>query len=188
MILLPTKEDFSQASGLFDGKYFESIYEAFVDTSFVQFARIITLHLRPSIQEDINTQNQAQAQQYNPFFGRVPVPNTNTRGTGAKVTPRDINYKAHVKIGPMKIGPASLGREAEEDLLGIGDLKSNEAMITLGIESLTDLQNTLSISIEGRRYSISERRQIGFSRRKYIMVWLKEIQERDNSTQINDGP
>ena len=61
-------------------------------------------------------------------------------------------------------------------------------MITLVIESLPHLKETLSISIEGRRYHITETRPIGFSTRRYIMVKLKEIQElEDNSPDITLG-
>jgi len=178
MIFLTNREDFSQASGLFDVAGFEAIYETFIDTSFVTLGRTVTLHLEPLVQQDVNTQSQGAAQQYNPFFGRVPVPKTNTKGTGVKITHRDVNYSAHIKIGPLKMG---------DDMQGMGDLKENEAAITLVIEALPDLKQTRVISIEGRRYSIMETRPFGFSTRKYIIVKLKEINEKDTDTSETAG-
>lgn len=178
MIFLPNREDFSQASGLFDVAGLESIYETFIDTAFVTLGRIVTLHLEPLVQQDITTQSQGAAQQYNPFFGGVPVPKTNTRRTGTKVTHRDVNYSAQIKIGPMK---------SDDDTQGIGDLLANEAMLTLAIEALPDLKHTRVVSVEGRRYSITETRPFGFSVRKYILVKLKEINEEDTNTAENMG-
>ncbi|WP_337905344.1 hypothetical protein, partial [Mesomycoplasma ovipneumoniae] len=74
-----------------------------------------------------------------------------------------------------------------DDYLGIGDLKANEAVVTLDIGALEHLGETLSISIEGRRYSITETRPIGFSSRRFILVKMSEIQELDQALGENEG-
>ncbi len=178
MILIPSNQDFSAASGIINAGFLENIYHSFIDDSFLSFGRNITLHLKPMIEEDVGTQTQIQSAQFNPFFGRAGVPKTNTRNTGTKVTHRDIQYKAHIKIGPLKEG---------DDSTGIGNLNANECAVTLPIESLEYVKEALSVSIEGRRYSLVETRPIGFSQRKYIIVKLVEIQESDSSTTENDG-
>lgn len=173
MVLIPSNEDFSQgaASGIIDANFLEGLYECVIDETFIDLARPVTLHLRPIREQDVTTQSQMSAAQYNPFFGGVGAPRANTRDTGVRVTPRDTIYQAHIRVGPMKGIP---------DLMGIGDLKANEAMITLTIGAVEHLEETLSITIEGRRYEIDESRPIGFSERKYIMVKLSEINEKNS--------
>lgn len=168
MVLIPNNENLTAASGLINSAYLESIYHSVIDETFLDLGRIVTLHLPPEIQQDTNTQSQPAPQQYNPFFGRTPVPRTNTRNPGVKITHRDVEYRAHIKLGPMKAG---------EDTSGMGDLSDIEAVITLVIESLPHVQEALSVSIEGRRYSIEETRPVGFSTRRYVMCKLKEVQE-----------
>jgi hypothetical protein len=170
MVLIPSLENFSSASGILNVGFLESMYRSVIDESFLGLGRIVTLHLQPIKQEDVNTQAQAPAAQYNPFFKRTPIPNTNTRNSGVKITPRDVQYHAHIKIGPMIGG---------KDMSGMGDLKANEAMITLAGEAIAHVTEgqCISVTIEGRRYGVTETRPIGFSTRKYIMVKLQEIQE-----------
>jgi hypothetical protein len=168
MVLLPNNQDLTASSGIINMPFLESIYHSVMDETFLDLGRSVILHLQPEIEQDPITQAQPAPQQYNPFFGRTPVPNINTRNPGVKITPRDVHYDAHIVVGPLK---------AEEDTQGIGDLLDNEARITLVIEALPHLQETLSISIEGRRYSLEETRPIGFSTRRYVICKLKEIQE-----------
>jgi hypothetical protein len=173
MVLLPNNENFTASSGIIDSTFLESVYHSIIDETFLDLGRTVVLHLNPEIQQDVVTQSQPAPQQYNPFFGRTPVPFTNTRHTGTRITERDVEYEAHIRVGPVK---------ADEDTQGIGDLLDNEAMITLVIEALPHLQQTISVSIEGRRYRIDETRPIGFSQRRYVMCKLTEIQELEPPT------
>ena len=167
MVILSSNEDFSAASGLINMPFLEAVYHSIIDETFIDLGRTVMFHLTPIIQQDNVTQSKAAPQQYNPFFNRVPVPQANTRNSGTRVTHRDVPYAAHIKIGPLKL----------KDGGGMGDLLENEAMITVGIEALSHLAETLSVSIEGRRYSVGPTRPIGFSTRRYLMVKLTEIPE-----------
>ena len=168
MVLLPNNENLNASSGIINTAFLEQVYHSLMDEMMIDLGRTIVLHLDPAIEQDIVTQSQAAPQQYNPYFGRVPVPQINTRHAGVKITPRDVQYRAQIRIGPIK---------ADEDTEGIGDLADNEAMITLVIESLPHLKQTQSVTVEGRRYSIDNTRPIGFSQRRYIMVKLTAIDE-----------
>ena len=66
-------------------------------------------------------------------------------------------------------------------------VKENEAIVTLDIGSLKHLDETISVSMEGRRYRITETRPFGFSVRRYILVKLQEINEKDTSTGKDHG-
>jgi hypothetical protein len=178
MILEASLQDFSAGSGVIPGGFLESIYHSFMDDAFVELGRNIVIHLPPAVEQDVTTQGQPQSAQYNPFFGRVVAPQTNTRGTGTRVTPRDVIYTAQIRIGPTKEG---------DDMKGIGDLKANQAAITLPIEALNHVKEALSFTVEGRRYSLHETRPIGFSERRYIIVKLDEINEQDIALGENDG-
>lgn len=178
MVLIPSLENFSNSSGILNVGFLESMYRSVIDESFLVLGRVITLHLQPIKQQDNSTQAQPPVAQYNPFFQRPSIPATNTRSAGVKITPRDVQYRAHIKIGPI---------EAGNDLTGMGDLKANQAMITLGIEALPHLTEgqCIAVSIEGRRYAVIDTRPVGFSSRKYVMAKLQEIQE----TQVkSDNP
>lgn len=178
MILLDSLQDLSAASGLFDVGTFENIYHTFMDTALNLIGRTITLHLRPAVEVDTATQSAAQSQRPNPFFGgRVPLPNTVSRNTGKKITPRDVHYNAQIRIGPM---PA-------DDTQGIGELKENEIAVTIDVAAIPHLQETLTFSVEGRRYKIDESRPVGFSKRQYIIVFGTEINEIDTDTSENAG-
>lgn len=173
MTLLPNNQDLSASSGIINSAFLESVYHSVMDEAFMDLGRTIVLHLNPEIQQDVATQSQPAPQQFNPFFGRTPVPNINTRNPGVKITPRDVQYDAHIVVGPVKL---------DEDAQGVGNLLHNEAMITLVIEALPHINETISISIEGRRYSLEETRPIGFTKRRYIMCKLKEVQETEPPT------
>jgi hypothetical protein len=176
MVLLPNSQDLTAASGLVNMPFLEQVYHSVMDEMMGDMGRVVTFHLPPEIQQDTNTQSQPAPQQYNPFFGRTPVPRTNTRNPGVRITPRDVQYNAQIRLGPLT---------AEEDLSGMGDLSGDEAVITVVIEALGDVQSALSVSIEGRRYSIEQTRPVGLSRRRYILVKLKEIQETESPSPDN---
>jgi hypothetical protein len=171
MVSLPPNENFSNASGIINMPYLENVYHTIIDETFLDLGRDVTLHLKPIEELDSTTQSQPQASQSNPFFGgRVPVPRTSTRNSGKKITHRDVTYQGHIVIGPIKEG---------NDNLGIGDLLENQAAVTLDVGALGHLAETLSVTIEGRRYSIHETRPFGFSVRRYVIVILDEINEID---------
>jgi hypothetical protein len=167
MVLLPNNQDLSAASGLFDINFLEDIYHSFMDEAQLDLGRTVTFHLQAQITQDTATQGQPQSSIYNPFFGGVAAPNTNTRNKGTQVTPRDVEYLAHIRIGPV----------GAEDVLGIGDLKDNQIQLTVVIEALQHVINSLSFTVEGRRYTVDETRPIGFSRRRYLMIKGTEINE-----------
>lgn len=178
MINLTPNESFV-GSGVINAPLLESIYQTIIGETFQDLGRDVVLHLKPITQQDTTTQSQIQPSQVNPYFGgRVPIPQTNTRNSGKKITYRDVTYQGHIKIGPMKEG---------DDSSGMGDLKANEAVVTLDIGALGHLSETLSVTIEGRRYSISETRPIGFSTRRYVLVKLEEINEADQALGDKDG-
>ncbi len=170
MVLLPNNENFLASSGLLNIPFLEAIYHSVMDETYITpgLARTVVFHLQPSIQQDNVTQSQPAAQQYNPFFSRVPVPKANTRNSGTKITQRDVQYKAQIKVGPI-VG---------DDGGGMGELLENQAMITVAIEALPHVNEAISFSIEGRRYSmIGDPRPIGFSTRRYLMIKLQQIPE-----------
>lgn len=176
MVIIPNNQDLSAGSGLINLAYMEAVYHSFMDDAMIDLGREVVFHLPPLIEQDTTTQAQPPPQQYNPFFQRVPVPAANTRNSGTKVTPRDVIYKAQIKVGPML--SARFAKEAR--LTGMGYLNTNEAEITVVIEALEHAKTALAISIEGRRYSVVETRPIGFSTRKYLIIMLRAIQETEN--------
>jgi hypothetical protein len=171
MVLLPNNQDLTAASGLINIGYMENIYHTFMDEAMVDLGenRQVLFHLQPSIEQDTTTQSQIQSANYNPFFGGVPAPRSNTRNKGVKVTPRDVQYNAQVVIGPRD----------SDDTEGIGELKENQIQLTVVIEALHHVQSALSFSVEGRRYKIDDNRPIGFTKRRYLMVFGTEINEQE---------
>lgn len=171
MIFIPNNQNLT-GSGIINMPFLESVYHSFMDEALADLGGDrgqVIFHLNPIVQQDNVTQSRPAPQQYNPFFGRSPVPNQPTRNPGTKITPRDVEYTAHIVVGP-RIPVAN-------DLNGIGHLNNNEAMITVVIEALQHVQEAIAVSIEGRRYSVQNTRPIGFSKRRYLMVKLAEIQE-----------
>jgi hypothetical protein len=177
MIFIANNQDLSAASGILNIPFLEEIYHSVMDDALGglggQRGQVI-FHLNPIVRQDTATQARSSPQQYNPFFGRVPVPNQPTRNPGTQLTPRDVSYTAHIVVGPTI--------PKTNDVHGIGHLNNNEAMITVVIEALPHVQEALSVSIEGRRYTVNNTRPIGFSRRRYLMVKLTEIQETEQSS------
>ncbi len=179
MVLIPTVEDFPAASGLINMPHLNAVYETIMDEVFLDNqGRYITVHLPPERTADTTTQSLPQASQYNAFFGRVAIPRSNTRNAGVRITPRDMRFTALIKVGPIKEG---------DDTMGIGDLKANEAVVTVDISALPYIQEARSISVEGRRYQVTSDRPIGFTRRSYLMVFLEEINEKSVDTRENMG-
>ena len=168
MVLLPNAENLLAASGLVNMPFLEQVYHSMMDEMMADMGRIVTLHLSPEIQQDNVTQSKAAPQQYNPFFGRVPVPNTTTRNPGVKVSHRDVQYHAQIVIGPMKEG---------DDSSGMGDLKENQIRLTLVKEALGHVNDCLSFTVEGRRYTIDSTRIIGLSTPRYIIIVGTEFNE-----------
>jgi len=165
MTILPNNQDLSAASGLVNVGFLENIYHAFMDEAQLDLGRTVTFHLQPEVTQDVTTQGQPQASQYNPFFGGVSAPSTNTRNKGTRITPRDVLYDAHIRIGPK-------GADDEE---GIGDLKDNEIQLTVVIEALGHIKECIGFTVEGRKYQIDETRPIGFSQRRYLMIKGSEV-------------
>jgi hypothetical protein len=181
MVLLPNNQNLLAASGLVNMPFLESIYHSMMDEMMSDMGggdNIVTFHLFALEQQDNVTQSKPAPQQYNPFFNRVPVPLTNTRNTGTKVTPRDVQYNAQITIGPKK----------GNDKTGMGDLKANQIQLTVVKEALGHLNDTLSFTARGNRYTIDELRVIGLSTPRYIIVIGTEINEQnspDADTTIN---
>lgn len=165
MVLLPNSQNLSAASGILNVGFLEQIYHSFMDEAQLELGRIVTFHLQAEVIQDTPTQGQPQASQYNPFFGGVPAPNTNTRGKGTRNVPRDVQYNAHIRIGP----------KGADDESGVGDLKDNEIQLTVVIEALPDVKDSLNFSVEGRTYRVDETRPIGFSQRRYLIVKGTEV-------------
>lgn len=166
MVLIATDQDLSQSSGIINFPRLNEIYEAFIDMSLVGMGQTITLHLPPSIKENINTQvSPFQGQQYSPFFGGAARYPDITKRSAVEVTPRDLPYTAHVKIGPMEL----------DDKMGIGRLEANEAMTTTSRESEVYLRQCYAATINGRKYTLKEGlRPVGLIDKKYIMaVWVE---------------
>ena len=174
MVLLPNNQNLLAASGLVNMPFLEAIYHSMMDEMMGDMGRIVTFHLPPLVQQDNVTQGKAAPQQYNPFFNRVPVPNTNTRNPGTKITHRDVQYNAQIVFGPLAA--------PKDDKTGMGDLATDEARITVVIEALPHVQEAYGVSIEGRRFRIDQTRPIGLSTRRYLMVKLKEVQELEPPT------
>ena len=174
MVLINNFEDLTAGSGIINMPFLENIYHSFMDEALQdlggQRGQVI-FHLQPTVQQDNVTQSQAAPQQYNPFFQRVPVPKVTTRNSGTKITYRDVQYTAHIVIGPLDV--------SADDSTGIGNLAGNQAAITVVIEALPHVQEALSVSIEGRRYSIIDTRPIGFTKRRYLIVKLEQTEETD---------
>ncbi len=174
MALLPSNENLSASSGLVNMPFLEGIYHSMMDEMMGDMGRIVIFHLPPIVQQDNVTQGKPAPQQYNPFFARVPVPNTNTRNPGVKITHRDVPYHAQIVFGPLK-GPL-------EDIKGMGELAADEAQLTVVIEALPHVQEAYGVSVEGRRFRIEQTKPIGLSTRRYLMIKLKEVQELEPPT------
>ena len=180
MVLITNNEDLTAGSGIINMPFLENIYHSFMDEALQDLGGQrgpVIFHLPAQVEQDVVTQSAPAPQQYNPFFGRSSVPNTNTRQTGTKVTHRDVQYTAHIRVGPLVAGP--------KDITGMGDLAKDEAVITVVVEALEHVNQALSVSIEGRRYSVVKTRPIGFSVRRYLMVKLQEIQETERPVPDN---
>ena len=182
MVLLPNNQDLTAGSGIINMPFLENIYHSVMDEALLDLGGDrgqVIFHLKPTREQDNVTQSQAAPQQYNPFFGRVPVPQTNTRNTGFKVGYRDVEYTAHIVIGPVSAG---------DDNKGIGDLKANQIRLTVVKEALGHVNDAISFTVDGRRYVVDETRIFGFSKPRYILVFGTEFNEQnvpDDDQSIN---
>lgn len=177
MITIIPNQNLTASSGLINMGHLASIYHSMMDEALTDLGRPIIFHLQPAIASDSATNSENQSRQYNPFFGRSPIPSPTTKNAGVRITNRDVTYTGHIVVGP-KSGP---------DTQGIGSLKENQCSITVVIGALQHLKEARSFSIEGRRYSLVETRPIGFVDRKYVIAILQEIQESDTQEDIGDN-
>lgn len=180
MVLIPNLENLTPSSGVINMPYLEGIYRTVMDEALQTLGGNrgpVTFHLPPLVQQDTPTQAKLAPQQYNPFFQRTPVPQANTRNSGTKVTYRDVEYTAHITIGPLDL--------SQDDRSGIGNLSVNQAAITVVVEALVHIKQAISVSIEGRRYKIVDTKPIGFSVRRYVIVKLEQIEESEPASPDN---
>lgn len=176
MVLIPNLQDLTAGSGIINIGFLEAVYHSFMDEALEDLGGRrgpVIFHLDPAVQQDTATQGAPAPQQYNPFFRGVAVPQKTTRTPGVKITPRDVQYTAHIRVGPMKVS---------ENLEGMGDLLDDEIQLTVVIEAINHVKAAQSFSVEGRRYSVEDTRPIGFSVRRYLMIKGKEIQEKEPPT------
>lgn len=171
MVLLPTKEDFSQSSGIIPFANMELIYEGLMDNALDNMGRTITLHLEPSVEQRASViSNPIKRGSYNPFLGTSARPDAQGVSRGVEVTPRDIQYKAHISHGP---------RDLDDDG-GIGTLETDQVQTTTVYESLNDITSCLSATIDGERYSPLRGPKItGFTVAKYIIQIWERINEEE---------
>jgi len=171
MVLLPTKEDFSQASGTIPFGIMERYYEAIMDKTYVQnsgIARQIILHLEPSRTEDKTVQAQNNPGAFNPYFQGAMRPTAGGKNRSVEITPRDIPYMAQIRHGP----------KPDDDTNGIGALAQDECATTLAIECLPDLESCLSATIDDMRFTrLGGHRPIGFMTKKFVIQKWKRKQE-----------
>lgn len=169
-ILLPSPEDFSQASGTIDFDDLNSIYEAIIDETFVGMSRIITLHLPPQIQPDPTSfGNNTNA--YNPFFRQTVVSPDSTKITGVRVNTRDIQFHAHIVIGPHIFEDEAIGR-----------LESDEAQTTTVIDSHGHIASCQTATIDGLRYRLAKGpRTFGFKYKTYVLSKWVRVNEREGT-------
>jgi len=169
---LADNQDLSQADGISSVTYnsFDLIYEAYMDDIFVGIGREIILHLPPSISEDKSANLKSGPAGYNSFFRGSARPTAGGKNRGVIVETRDIPYTAHIRHGPQ---PAN-------DHMGVGKLSFEEVQTTTVYESLGDIEDCISVTIDGKRYERDEdARPIGFSNLKYVIIVWHKISEKE---------
>lgn len=170
-IIITSPESFTQSSGLINFPSLNSLYESIIDESFVGLGRRIILYLQPQIQADPTSYGNTSTA-YNPFFNQTVIPPDSTKTTGVRVTTREIEFTAHIRIGPKDM----------EDNSGMGRLMRNEAQTTTVIESHKYLAECISAKIDGLIYRLKEGpRTIGFSNKLYVICKWERINERDSA-------
>jgi len=173
MVMLPTKEDLSQASGVVPFRLMNYYYESFMDHALVEMGDTITLHLDPIRRQDPDiTQTPSGPRAYNPFFDNSARPSAGGKNRGVRVEPRDITYTAQVRIGP----------QPQDEARGIGKLDNGQAQTTTSIESLNDIKKCQSATIRGERYRLfKEPRPVAFlgSDLKYVIQIWERVQEKE---------
>lgn len=153
---------------------FEDCYHSIMDSSFAALGRTITLHLTPEkIIETSGLQAGPGALQYNPFMGRSArrAPNniSTTRTTATRLVHRDVQYTAHIKHGP----------KASDDTNPIS-LDRDEVMTTTIIESQPHVDEAITATIDGNRYTKDSSRIIGFQNARYVICKWTRINESEN--------
>lgn len=170
MTTLPTREDLSQASGVVPGAYFDQIYEGFMDDALFQLGRQIKIHLQPSISEDKSSNIKNSPAGFNPFFHGSMRPTSGGKNRGITVETRDIPYTAHIRHGP----------QPKNDRMGVGELSEEQVQTTTVYESLQDIENCISATIDNERYEVDkDPRSIGFRGLKYVICVWKRIAEEE---------
>jgi hypothetical protein len=163
MVVLPTREDLSQASGIVDFDYLNIIYESVMDEALVGMGKQIVLHLQPSISEDKSVAQKIDPGAYNPFFKNASRISAGGKGKGVIITSRDIPYTAHIAYGPRPLNEQT----------GAGELSDGQVQTTTSIESLQDIESAISMTVDGNRYDrFGDAKVIGLSNSKYVIqVW-----------------
>lgn len=168
MVVLPTKEDFSQASGLINYPFLNSLYEGFMDKALLEMGRQIVIHLQPAVTEDKSVSTKVDAGAYNPFFRNSSRISSGGKGKGVVSQPRDIGYTAHVVHGPRPLNEQT----------GAGALSEDQVQTTTVYESLGDIESAVSVTIDGNRYrKLEDPRIVGFSDAKYVLQTWERIAE-----------
>lgn len=164
MAILPTKEDFSQVSGLVNYSYFDELYEGAMDNALVEMGREIILHLESSVTEDKAVAVKNNPASYNPFFRGSSRGYTGGKNKGVVITNyRDIGYTAQIRHGPKPL----------DQHTGAGELSEDQVQTTTVYESLKYIENAVSATIDGKRYErFEDARIVGFDGPKYVIqVW-----------------
>jgi len=164
MTILPTKEDFSQASGLVDYGYFDELYEGFMDNALSEMGREIILHLEPSVTEDKTVAVKNNPAAYNPFFRGSSRGYDGGKNKGVVITNyRDVGYTAQIRHGPKPLDKNT----------GAGELSEDQVQTTTVYASLPYIENAISATIDNERYERCEdARIVGFDGPKYVIqVW-----------------
>ena len=152
----------------------ENCYDSIMDSSFFALGRTITLHLEPERTVDSSgVQSSTPALHFDPFAGRAarraPSIISTTREPAVRLTHRDVVYQAHIKHGPR-----------DSDDTGGVELERNEVMTTTIIESEAHIYESLTATIDGKRYRRESTRKIGFQDTRYVItkwVLVNELQQ-----------
>jgi hypothetical protein len=153
---------------------FEQCYGSIMDSSFAALGRTITLHLTPEkIIETSGLQAGPSAMHYNPLMGRSArrAPNriSTTRTTATRLIHRDVQYVAHIKHGPND----------PDDSSGIS-LDRDEVQTTTVLASEPHIDEALTATIDGNRYTKDSSRIIGFQNARYVICKWTRINESEN--------
>lgn len=162
-------------NGSFPWPDFENLYNDVMDASFDVLGRTIRLHLQPiqNVASGI-VQSARRVFQYNPYLGRAarpaPLQVSTTRAPALKFTPRDVDYKAHIRHGPNKLDLQSVGIE----------LNTNQVAVTTVVEAIAHINEAESATIDGARYQLDKApREIGLGTLRYAITVWERINEKE---------